>query len=85
MRSLGGRGPGVRARTWRAFAGELGLLFQIVDDVLDGDGYVLEVGEGNARRLADEAAERARSRLGDLDADTSVLEAIVGELAVRTA
>jgi geranylgeranyl diphosphate synthase type II len=70
---------------WRAFAGELGLLFQIVDDVLDGDGYVLEVGEENARRLADEAAERARSRLGDLDADTSLLEAIVGELAVRTA
>jgi geranylgeranyl diphosphate synthase type II len=70
---------------WRAFAGELGLLFQIVDDVLDGDGYVLEVGVGNARRLADEAAERARSRLGDLDADTSLLEAIVGELAVRTA
>jgi geranylgeranyl diphosphate synthase, type II len=30
---------------WRAFAGELGLLFQIVDDILDGDGYVLEVGE----------------------------------------
>jgi hypothetical protein len=46
---------------------------------------VLEVGVGNARRLADEAAERARSRLGDLDADTSLLEAIVGELAVRTA
>jgi geranylgeranyl diphosphate synthase type II len=70
---------------WRAFAGELGLLFQIVDDVLDGDGYVLEVGEETARRLADEAAERARARLGDLDADTSLLEAIVGELAVRTA
>ena len=70
---------------WRAFAGELGLLFQIVDDVLDGDGYVLEVGEESARRLADEAAERARLRLADLDADTSVLEAIVGELAVRTA
>ncbi len=70
---------------WRAFAGELGLLFQIVDDVLDGDGYVLEVGEEHARRLADEAADRARARLADLDADTSVLEAIVGELAVRTA
>ena len=69
---------------WRAFAGELGLLFQIVDDVLDGDGYVLDVGEDAARRLADEAAERARARLGDLDADTDVLEAIVGELAVRT-
>ena len=25
---------------WRAFAEELGLLFQIVDDILDGDGYV---------------------------------------------
>jgi geranylgeranyl diphosphate synthase, type II len=69
---------------WRAFAGELGLLFQIVDDVLDGDGYVLDVGEDAARRLADEAAERARSRLAEIDADTSLLEETVGELAVRT-
>ncbi len=70
---------------WREFAGELGLLFQIVDDVLDGDGYVLEVGEERARRLADEAAERALERLGRIDADTSVLAELVGELAVRTA
>jgi geranylgeranyl diphosphate synthase type II len=70
---------------WRAFAGELGLLFQIVDDVLDGDGYALEVGEDGARRLAEQAAERAHARLADLDADTSVLEEIVGELAIRTA
>jgi geranylgeranyl diphosphate synthase type II len=50
---------------WRAFAGELGLLFQVVDDVLDGDGYVLEVGEDGARRLADEAAEpRGQDVLG---------------------
>jgi len=69
---------------WRAFAGELGLLFQIVDDVLDGDGYALEVGEEGARRLAEEAAERAQARLADIDADTSVLEEIVGELAVRS-
>jgi geranylgeranyl diphosphate synthase type II len=70
---------------WREFAAELGLLFQIVDDVLDGDGYVLDVGEDGARRLADEAAERALARLGDIDADTTILEEIVGELAVRTA
>jgi hypothetical protein len=70
---------------WRAFAGELGLLFQIVDDVLDGDGYVLQVGEGNARALADEAAERAQQRLAAIDADTSVLASIVEGLAVRTA
>ena len=69
---------------WRAFAGELGLLFQIVDDVLDGDGYALEVGEDGARRLAEEAAQRAQARLADIDADTSVLGEIVGELAVRT-
>jgi geranylgeranyl diphosphate synthase type II len=70
---------------WRAFAGELGLLFQVVDDVLDGDGFVLEVGEDGARRLADEAAERAKERLAEIDADTDVLASIVEGLAVRTA
>jgi geranylgeranyl diphosphate synthase type II len=70
---------------WREFAQELGLLFQIVDDLLDGDGYVAEVGEDGARRLADEAAERARERLAEIDADTDVLAAIVDGLAVRTA
>ena len=69
---------------WRAFAQELGLLFQIVDDMLDGDGYVLEVGEDGARRLADEAAARAEARLAAIDADTDVLAAIVRDLAVRT-
>ena len=69
---------------WRAFAGELGLLFQVVDDVLDGDGFVLEVGEDGARRLADEAAERAKQRLAEIEADTDVLESIVEGLAVRT-
>jgi geranylgeranyl diphosphate synthase type II len=70
---------------WRVFAGELGLLFQIVDDMLDGDGYVLEVGAERTRRLADETAERALERLGQIDAETSVLAELVGELAVRTA
>jgi geranylgeranyl diphosphate synthase, type II len=70
---------------WRAFAGELGLLFQVVDDVLDGDGYVLEVGEDGARRLAEEAAERAQARLAEIDADTGVLAELVGGLAARTA
>jgi geranylgeranyl diphosphate synthase, type II len=70
---------------WRAFAEELGLLFQIVDDILDADGYVREHGPEEARRLADEAAERARERLAEVDADTSVLRDIVDGLAVRTA
>src|SRR6059036_2177836 len=50
---------------WRAFADEVGLLFQIVDDILDEDGYLLEHGPDGARGLADEAAERAQARLGE--------------------
>ena len=75
----GAQGP------WRAFGDELGLLFQIVDDILDGDGYVLEHGADGARALSDSAAERARARLDAIDADTSSLAEIVSGLAVRTA
>src|SRR5438477_4000431 len=53
---------------WRAFGDELGLLFQIVDDILDEDGYVLTHGVDGARRLADEAADRARERLSSISA-----------------
>jgi geranylgeranyl pyrophosphate synthase len=70
--------------SWRSFGDELGLLFQIVDDILDGDGYVITHGEEGARRLADEAAVRARARLADVPADTTVLEDIVDGLATRT-
>ena len=77
--------PAAEQAPWRAFAAELGLLFQIVDDILDGDGFVLDVGADGARGLADEAAGRVRARLGELEADTEVLLGIVDELAVRTA
>jgi len=76
--------PEERHATWRAFGNELGLLFQIVDDILDGDGYVVLHGADGARRLADEAADSARARLAEVDADTSVLREIVDGLAVRT-
>ncbi len=79
------RVPEAEHTAWRAFGDELGLLFQIVDDILDGDGYVATHGVDGARRLADEAAERARERLAAVDADTSVLREIVDGLAVRTA
>jgi geranylgeranyl diphosphate synthase type II len=70
---------------WRSFGEELGLLFQVVDDILDGDGYVALHGVEGARLLADEAADRARARLAEVDADTVVLREIVDGLAVRTA
>src|SRR5919201_1744351 len=58
---------------WRAFADEVGLLFQIVDDILDEDGFLLERGPGGARELADETAERAQARLAGGAAGTSLL------------
>ena len=70
---------------WRAFGDELGLLFQIVDDLLDGDGYAERHGREGARLLADEAAARAQQRLDSIPANTSVLAEIVAGLAARTA
>jgi geranylgeranyl diphosphate synthase, type II len=72
------RGP------WLAFGDEVGLLFQVVDDVLDGDGYVERLGREGAERLADDAAARARGHLERIDADTAVLHELVDMLAVRT-
>jgi len=69
---------------WRAFGEELGMLFQIVDDVLDGDGYAARLGVDAARELAREAGERASTSLLAIQADTSVLRAIVDGLVVRT-
>ncbi len=78
------RVPSAEQAPWRMFGEELGLLFQVVDDILDGDGFAERLGVEEARRLADHAAERARRLLGGLDADTSVLRELVGGLAVRT-
>jgi geranylgeranyl diphosphate synthase type II len=76
--------PEAAQRAWRSFADELGMLFQVVDDILDGDGFVVTQGVDGARQLADDAAARARAALEQVDADTSVLAGIVDDLAVRT-
>jgi geranylgeranyl pyrophosphate synthase len=76
--------PEAEQGPWRAFGDELGMLFQVVDDILDGDGFVISHGLEGARALADSAAERATERLTEVDADTSVLEEIVSGLAART-
>ena len=76
--------PEREQRPWRAFGDELGLLFQVVDDILDEDGYVLEHGAEGARRSRTRRPSGRGRALADVDADTSVLEGIVDELAVRT-
>jgi geranylgeranyl pyrophosphate synthase len=70
---------------WRDFADELGLLFQVVDDILDSDGFVQSEGVDAARARANRSAERALALLLEIPADTSVLAEIVQGLAVRTA
>jgi len=85
--ALGLRATGVpdgKQAPWRAFGDELGLLFQVVDDVLDEDGFAARLGVEPARQLADDAAGRARERLAAIPADTSVLRELVDGLAVRT-
>jgi geranylgeranyl diphosphate synthase type II len=68
---------------WIAFGDDVGLLFQVVDDVIDDDGYAERLGHEGASRLADQVADRARGRLDAIDVDTSVLEEFVDALAVR--
>jgi geranylgeranyl diphosphate synthase type II len=76
--------PEAEQAPWRAFGEELGLLFQVVDDILDGDGYAARLGVDEARGLAGESAERSWGALAAIPADTTVLRAIVDGLAVRT-
>ena len=78
--------PEAEQAPWRAFGEELGLLFQVVDDILDGDGYAARLGVDEARTMAPAtAAERATAALDAIPADTSVLAEIVESLVTRTA
>jgi geranylgeranyl diphosphate synthase type II len=77
--------PAEEQGPWRSFGDELGLLFQIVDDILDSDGYVLTHGLDEARSLANQAGERSLAMLLEIQAHTSVLSEIVTGLTVRTA
>jgi geranylgeranyl diphosphate synthase type II len=69
---------------WLAFGEDVGLLFQVVDDLLDGDGYAQRLGVDEARRLADAVAARARARLDRTGAETRVLRELVDALTFRT-
>jgi geranylgeranyl diphosphate synthase type II len=69
---------------WLAFGEEVGHLFQVVDDLLDGDGYAEQLGREGAARLADSAGRNARAHLDRIDADTSVLIELVDMLVLRT-
>jgi len=75
--------PGAVQRPWREFSSEYGVLYQVVDDLLDEDGLVRERGLEATRELAAETEARARARLEEVEADTSVLAELVDELTAR--
>jgi farnesyl diphosphate synthase len=68
---------------WRSFAAEFGLLYQVVDDVLDEDGLAAQLGTEGVHELADEIEGRARARLGEIPADTALLDELVSGLKRR--
>jgi geranylgeranyl diphosphate synthase, type II len=75
--------PPERQPPWREFGADYGFLYQVVDDLLDDDGFVRELGRERTRALAAEAEASARARLLELGADTSVLSELVDELVAR--
>jgi geranylgeranyl diphosphate synthase, type II len=75
--------PADEQAPWRAFGADYGFLFQAVDDLLDDDGLVGQRGREATFELANHTEERARSRLDAIDADTSVLAALLTELGAR--
>jgi geranylgeranyl diphosphate synthase type II len=68
---------------WRSFGADYGFLYQAVDDLLDRDGLVRELGEDGTRELAAQTEDSARAHLRGIDADTSVLDLLVDELTAR--
>ena len=77
--------PEAERAPWRGFASEFGLLYQVVDDVLDGDGLAAELGTDRAHELADEIEGRARARLDEIPQDTSLLDDLLTGLKQRAA
>ena len=83
-RAAGSGRPACRRRSRRRggrSARSSGLLFQVVDDVLDGDGYAARLGD-EARALADDGGGAGARALAAIPADTSVLAELVDVLAV---
>jgi geranylgeranyl diphosphate synthase type II len=85
---------GEEREPWTVVGEEIGLLFQIVDDILDATGtaeaagmvtYVSLHGLERARALADETRARVHERLRALPADTTVLAAVVDAVRDRRA
>ncbi len=69
------------------FASNLGLIFQLTDDILDEgekNGYLHYMGKEKTLSKIQELKEEALINLGKLEFDTSVLVAFLNKIVVRT-
>jgi geranylgeranyl pyrophosphate synthase len=73
--------PEAEQAPWRSFAADFGLLYQIVDDIADGDGFARERGAEGARSLGEETEARVRTALAEIRADTSRLDELLSGLS----
>jgi geranylgeranyl diphosphate synthase type II len=80
-------GGGTRAQVdaLRAFGEQVGLAFQLVDDVLDGDGLARVEGADAARAEAEALTRAALAALAPLGRAAQPLVAIAEAMAARTA
>src|SRR4051794_32990530 len=74
---------GEQREAWAAFGDAFGRLFQLADDLDDGDGAVARLGEVRTAALAAEQLDRARDALVRTGADTSVVAGLLDGLGAR--
>jgi geranylgeranyl diphosphate synthase, type II len=74
---------GAARAAWTAFGDAFGRLFQLADDLHDGDGAVARFGDERTRELAAEQAALAREALARTRAATEVVAGLLDDLAAR--
>jgi geranylgeranyl diphosphate synthase, type II len=75
--------PSEHQPPWRDFAADYGFLYQVVDDLLDDDGLVRELGRERTLAVGAETEDSARASLLELPGDTTVLDQLLDELVAR--
>jgi geranylgeranyl pyrophosphate synthase len=75
--------PSEKQGPWGEFGAAYGYAFQLVDDLLDGDGLAAELDDDKMRAYVSQNIASAKRSLEKIDADTSVLAEFVDELTAR--
>ena len=79
---LGGASPGAY-RALSGYGNRVGLVFQLVDDLLDGDGAVRILGSDLVRRRAERLTHQAISSLAPLGSRAEVLQGLAQFILTR--